>query len=447
MTKCAFIPNIFRFYNILWDAALPFLKQHPRLAPTFDRRINPVHLQPADIWIQAASAGEAYLAVSIIKALNPDRPVTMLLTTTTDQGMKILTQELLPEEFSHHIRLCFDIFPFDSPKAMNNAVQRVNPAVMVLLETELWPAHLYALKRNHTSVLIINGRLSRKSGRNYRLTKAFWQSFAPERILAISAKDAQRFSQVFPHTCIGTMDNIKFDRMTVQKTPGKVSALAAIVPRELPLSVFASFRRQEEPQILDMVKTLLEEVPNQVIALFPRHMHRIAPFLKKLNKTGLNVYQGSQISSVLTGPAIILWDRFGDLHQAYSHADVVFVGGSLAPLGGQNFMEPAALGIPTITGPHWQDFAWVGKEIFRTGAVTRCNNWQHAVKTMCSHLVNSGSRKTRIDAVSRYISQKQGGAQTAADAILTSWEAKQPGAVAGRKKSRRSSGDTLPLTY
>ena len=147
MTKCAFIPNFFKFYNILWGAALPFLKRHPRLAPTFERRINPVHLQPADIWIQAASAGEAYLSVSIIKALNPDRPVNILLTTTTDQGMEILTQALPPKKFSPRISLCIDIFPFDSPKAMNQAVQQVNPAVMVLLETELWPAHLYALKK------------------------------------------------------------------------------------------------------------------------------------------------------------------------------------------------------------------------------------------------------------------------------------------------------------
>lgn len=423
MTKCALIPNFFKFYNILWNAALPFLKRHPRLASTFERRINPVQLQPADIWIQAASAGEAYLSVSIIKTLNPDRPVTILLTTTTDQGMKILTQALSPKKFSPRISLRVDIFPFDSPKAMNKAVQQVNPAVMVLLETELWPAHLYALKRNHTTVLLINGRLSQKSSRNYRLTKALWRSLAPERILAISAGDAKRFSQVFSHTRVDTMDNIKFDRIKVQNTTGKASALAAIVPRELPLSIFASFRRQEEKQIIDMIKTLLEKVPNQIIALFPRHMHRIAPFLKKLNKNGLKVYKGSQISSVLTGPAIILWDKFGDLHQAYSHADVVFVGGSLAPLGGQNFMEPAGLGIPTIIGPHWQNFAWVGEEIFNTGAVTRCKNRQHAVKIMCRHLVKSGGRKTRIDAVNHYILQKQGGAQAAAEAIWASWVA------------------------
>jgi len=421
MTKSTLIPNFFRFYNILWGAALPFLKRHPRLAPTFDRRINPVHLQPADIWIQAASAGEAYLAVSIIKALNPDRPVTILLSTTTDQGMEILTQALSPKKFSTRISLYVDIFPFDSPKAMNKAVQQVNPAIMVLLETELWPAHLYALKRNHTAVLLINGRLSRKSSRNYRLTKTFWRSFAPERILAISPGDAQRFSQVFSHTRVDTMNNIKFDRIKIHNTTGNASALAAIVPRELPLSIFASFRRQEETQIIDMIRALKKEVPNQVIALFPRHMHRTAPFLKKLNKNGFKVYKGSQISSILTGPAIILWDKFGDLHQAYSHADVVFVGGSLAPLGGQNFMEPAGLGIPTIIGPHWQNFAWVGEEIFKTGAVTRCKNRQHAVKTMCSYLVKSGGRETRIDAVKHYILQKQGGAQTAADTIWASW--------------------------
>lgn len=425
MIKSVFIPNFFKFYNILWDAALPFLKRHPRLAPTFDRRINPGHLQPADIWIQAASAGEAYLAVSIINALNPDRPVTILVTTTTDQGMEILAQTLSPKKFSTHINLCIDIFPFDSPKAMNKAVQQVNPEIMVLLETEMWPAHLYALKKNHTRVLIINGRLSKKSGRNYKLTKAFWQSFSPERILAISVEDAQRFSQVFPHTRVETMNNIKFDRMTVQNTTNQTSALAGIVPREMPLSIFASFRRQEEAQIIDMIKALLKKAPNQVVALFPRHMHRIAPLLKTLKKNGLAVYKGSQISSVLTHPAIILWDKFGDLHQAYNHADVVFVGGSLAPLGGQNFMEPAALGVPTIIGPHWQDFAWVGREIFNTGAVTQCRNQQDTAETMCRYLVKSkkGNRQTRIDSVKHYISQKQGGAQTAADTLWSSWVA------------------------
>ncbi|WP_321495834.1 glycosyltransferase N-terminal domain-containing protein [uncultured Desulfobacter sp.] len=423
MIECAFIPNFFKFYNILWGAALPFLKRQPRLAPTFGRRTNPVQLQPADIWIQAASAGEAYLAVSIIKALVPDRPVSILLTTTTDQGMEILKQELNPRNLSPYIRLNLDIFPFDSPGAMDNAVQRVNPAVMVLLETELWPAHLYALKRNHTTVLLINGRLSRKSSRNYRLTKAFWQCFAPDRILAISAQDAQKFSRVFSHTRVETMDNIKFDRMQIQNTTGQNSNLAAIVPRELPLSIFASFRRQEEEQIIDMVNALLKKVPDQVIALFPRHMHRITPLLKKLNKNALKVSKGSQISSPLTSPAIILWDRFGDLHQAYSHARVVFVGGSLVPLGGQNFMEPAALGIPTIIGPHWQDFAWVGKEIFNTGAVTRCKNSQDAVNAMCEHLVKSPDRKILIDAVSHYISKKQGGAQVAADTIMESYNA------------------------
>lgn len=109
MTKCAFIPNFFKFYNILWGAALPFLKRHPRLAPTFDRRINPIHLQPADIWIQAASAGEAYLAVSIIKALKPERAVTILLTSNTDQGMDILTQALSPKKF-HPISACALIY-------------------------------------------------------------------------------------------------------------------------------------------------------------------------------------------------------------------------------------------------------------------------------------------------------------------------------------------------
>ena len=244
MTKCAFIPNFLKLYNILWRAVLPFLKRNPQLAATFERSVNPKHLRSADIWIQASSAGEAYLAVSIIKVLAPLEPTTILLTTTTDHGMQILKNGLGTPACHPNIRIYFDIFPFDMPVAMNQAVKTVNPSVMVLLETELWPAHLYALKQRGIPVLVINSRMSKKSGRHYRLTSKFWQCFAPDRVLAISKEDARRFSYVFPHTPVQTMDNIKFDRMTGEENASKESALAALLPPGLPLTILASFPSQ-----------------------------------------------------------------------------------------------------------------------------------------------------------------------------------------------------------
>ena len=306
MTKCAFIPNFLKFYNILWQAALPFLRQNKRLSPTFQRRLDPSHLLPADLWIQAASAGEAFLAVSILNTLKPNRGIHVLVTTTTDQGRQILEESLASSTLSPHIRVQIDMFPFDMPATVNSVVQRVSPKVMVLLETELWPAQLYALKQNKTRILIINGRLSKKSGRNYRLTKTLWNSMAPDRILATSDRDAKRFSRVFASTRVDTMDNIKFDHMDTADGAKSSSALAAYLPKDLPLSILASFRRQEEPDIIKLITALKNEVPNQIIALFPRHMHRIKPLKKMLKKSGLDVIPGSKLAAPLSGPGIIL---------------------------------------------------------------------------------------------------------------------------------------------
>jgi len=418
MTKCAFIPNFLRFYNILWQTALPFLKQNPRLNPTFSKRTGTDHLEKAEIWIQAASAGEAFLALSILNTLAPDHPVRVLVTTTTDQGLEILKQGHGLASLHPHVTPVFELFPFDMPDSMNSAVKKVNPRVMVLLETELWPAFLHALKKNKTQILVLNARMSAKSCRHYRVTSRLWNCFAPDRILATSLRDARRYAGIFPHTTVGTMANIKFDIMdTHNADPGR-SSLAAFLPDSLPLSILASVRRQEEPQLIKILSRLKKEYPSQVIAVFPRHMHRIDPIQKQLKKHRLAFVLGSQLTAPLPGPAIVLWDRFGELRPAYGHGATVFVGGSLCPLGGQNFLEPAILGIPTITGPYWDDFAWVGKEIFDRGMVTRCRNWQGVVDTMLTHLKTrrdtTESRQKAFD----YIMTRRGGSQTACRAIL-----------------------------
>ena len=130
MTKCAFIPNFFRFYNIMWRAALPFLRRNQRLSSTFDQRLNPAAFPKADIWVQAASAGEALLAVSILKHLCPRERTRILVTTTTSQGMEILNQGLFPDpgtaSFSDRILLDLAYFPFDLPDVVAKVIQQVS---------------------------------------------------------------------------------------------------------------------------------------------------------------------------------------------------------------------------------------------------------------------------------------------------------------------------------
>lgn len=415
MTKCTFILNFLKFYNILWHLALPFLNRNKRLAPTFQRRVAPDPLHPADIWIQAASAGEAFLALSIFKAMAPVQPLKALVTATTDQGIDILKKGLARHRLHSNLTVIVDVFPFDIPQTMDRAVKKINPQVMVLLETELWPSLLHALHQNNSRILILNARMSPKSLRSYRLTRKLWQALAPDRVLATSARDAQRYKTVFPDTKTGVMDNIKFDIMETAQSPP--SALARILPEDLPLSILASVRRQEENDIIQLISRLTAAVPNQVVAVFPRHMHRILPLQKKMKTKGVRPVLGSQLTQPLTGPGIILWDGFGELRAAYAHASTVFVGGSLRPLGGQNFLEPSIMGIPTVIGPHWDDFAWVGPGIFKTGGVTCCQTLGQVAQTMADHLNNPKEQGTLRQKTQAYINARTGGSHTAWDTI------------------------------
>ncbi len=418
MTKIAFIPNFLAFYNILWTAALPFLRKSPRLTDSFARRMCAAHLAPADLWIQAASAGEALLAVSLIRHLSPDSPVTVLVTTTTNQGMQILKTEQSRAFFHPHVSVSLAWFPFDVPRVAQAAVKQVNPKAMVLLETELWPALLYYLRQNRSQILVVNGRMSRRSSRGYQWTKPLWSQVSPHHILAVSDPDADRFRRIFCRATVSTMPNIKFESIGPLPPEKTGPPLADMFPCPLPVSIFASIRRQEEKQVLQMVHRILDKFPHQVVAIFPRHMHRLSAWKRRLNRPGHRFYLRSRVTAPLSSPGIILWDRFGEMRSAFGHADVVFMGGSLAPLGGQNFMEPLLQGTPVVTGPFWDDFFWVGKAVFDTGLVERKTNWHAAADTMTHHLLHPGDRQIRRQTALAYVTARAGGADMACQAIL-----------------------------
>jgi 3-deoxy-D-manno-octulosonic-acid transferase len=418
MTKMAFIPNFLGFYNILWAAALPFLQKNQRLADSFAKRICASHLAPADLWIQAASAGEALLAVRLIRHLAPDFPVTVLVTTTTDQGMQILKTEQARACFHPRVSVSLAWFPFDMPRVARAVVKQVNPKAMVLLETELWPALLYYLRQNRSQILVVNGRMSKKSSRGYQWTQSLWSRVSPHHILAVSGPDADRFRKVFSRAKISTMPNIKFESIGPLPSEKTGSSLTDLFPCPLPVSIFASIRRQEENQVLQMVHRILDRFPHQVVAVFPRHIHRLSAWKRLLSRTGHRYYMRSRITAPLLHPGIILWDRFGEMRSAFGHADVVFMGGSLAPLGGQNFMEPLLQGVPVVTGPFWDDFFWVGKAVFETNPVERKPGWHTAADAMVHHLVHPGDRQTRRQNALAYVTARAGGADMACQAIL-----------------------------
>ncbi len=454
MKKSAFITNFMGFYNLVWAVVLPFLRHHPRLARSFVQRTDTAaHLTTADIWIQAASAGEALLAVRLVQGLSFQNPVQILVTTTTDQGMGILRDAFKKKPVFSQISLSLGWFPFDCPAVAARAVKRVNPKVMVLLETELWPALLHQLRRQHSRILVVNGRMSAKSSRHYRTTKWLWNRIAPHEVLAVSGIDARRFSRVFAQAQVAVMPNMKFETLeSLTAHPGATepgtsshgtsetgvsdtgttktvsTALADIVQGPLPLSVFASIRRQEERQVLKMIHSLFDQHPKQVIALFPRHMHRIEAWKRRLKKSGIPFFLRSALSCPPAVPGILLWDRFGEMRQVFAYARTVFMGGSLAPLGGQNFLEPLLQGAPVVTGPFWDDFFWVGNQVFDKGLVIRKPDWRTAAHAMAVCLAQDENREKRRQKARAYVQSRSGGTDTACRAILAALSGrKQPG--------------------
>ncbi len=415
-------------YNVFWQMLLPFIKKHPRLRASAEDRLNPSHYRPADIWLQAASAGEAKIAAALLQKLRLPEQTRILVTTCTAQGMEILEKG---REYKSSGLLCLDWLPFDRPASIGPILDRISPRCVVLLETELWPGLLIALKKRQIPVLIINARMSRKSFHRYRVTKFLWSKMCPEQVLAVSPLDALRFQTIFPQSRVQTMSNIKFSCLRSETSgdepPAAVRILEKTFPDSVKLTVFASIRHQEESMAEQMIQDLFSSYPNQVIALFPRHMHRITAWKKRLKKASVPFYLRSELDGMGRGKIqpgkLILWDVFGEMSGVFSRAQAVFMGGSLKPLGGQNFLEPLLLGAPVVTGPHTEDFSWVGKEIFSPGLAQKAHSWDQAVSFLLELLRSHEQSVTIRQKTMDYVENSQDGLETACQAIVETFSA------------------------
>ncbi|MDP2849343.1 MAG: glycosyltransferase N-terminal domain-containing protein [Humidesulfovibrio sp.] len=410
-------------YGLAWCLAQSGLRRNKRLQEGWDNRTLSAGTPPkADIWMQAASGGEAYLAWELLRRLpdflSPDfksdgRKPTVLVTTFTSQGMGVLQKAR--EDLAGSVELLPAWFPFDVPSRMDRALAAVAPKALVLLETELWPGLMAACRKQQVPALVLNGRITGKSLGGYRRMPGFWRALGPQRILAVSDDDAGRFAKLFPDARTGVMRNIKFDRLSFEPAPQRQD-LAALLPPDAPFIVLGSVRKQEEKEVLALIQGLQKRRPDAVIGLFPRHMERVDAWSKLLCGAGIPLTRRSANEPVQPG-AVLLWDAFGELGAAFGLARACFLGGSLADLGGQNFLEPLAHGIVPVIGPSWSNFAWVGEEIFDTGLVRQAKDWQGVLGVLCELLQRAPERQAVQLAAEAYAKSRRGGAEAACQAV------------------------------
>jgi 3-deoxy-D-manno-octulosonic-acid transferase len=361
--------------------------------------------------------------VTLSEALGLERSTRLVVTTQTRQGYDILKAHAdTLQRQDDPLEMTVRYFPFDRPSLMGRAVKAVRPKVAVLLETELWPGFMLALKQAHIPLVVINARMSARSLGHYLWRPTLWRALRPAAVQALSPQDAQRFASLFGHAGVATMPNIKFDRVTAATaTPsGEMKALFA---PERPLVVLGSVRTAEEAQIEDLLDRLHQRHPQCRLALFPRHMERLNHWQTALSRRGLPWVLRSRATKdhpVLKRGGILLWDTFGELGAAYALACGAYVGGSLVPLGGQNFLEPLAQGLRPVIGPHWNNFAWVGREVVQGGLVQEvadCDGALTALSAAIDHPANAADKTAVRAALDDYLAHRRGGSAQAAALI------------------------------
>ncbi|MBT8762527.1 hypothetical protein KFV02_01090 [Desulfohalobiaceae bacterium Ax17] len=411
---------ILLLYTLAWYLFLPFTFFSSRLRQGLKQRWGfCLPKGPFDLWIQAASVGEAQLAITIINHLtSPANSTTqplnhstkILITTCTSQGFEVLKKKIN----NPHIHLAY--FPFDPLCIMYRSLAKISPRLVLILETEIWPSFLSICKVKSIPVILANARMSTKSYSRYLKIRGLLRAIGPSKILAISENDARRFADIFSKAKIKTMPNIKFDQISVAPPLNYVqNPLAKYFKPKSPLIVLGSVREQEEDKIKWLIKKIMSSHPRTIIGLFPRHMHRLDAWKEFLSREEINWVLRSRLKEQISNSLVIVWDTFGELIPAYALARSVYVGGSLVPCGGQNFLEPISQGVIPCIGPFWDNFKWVGQEIIQQHLVIQVNDAQELYTELTK--TKTISRDEVHARFLEYIQDKKGGTDLVCDQI------------------------------
>ncbi|MBU1641565.1 MAG: 3-deoxy-D-manno-octulosonic acid transferase [Proteobacteria bacterium] len=414
---------VLRLYQWLWHLVLPWLRFNARLKIGFEQRTLRTLPPRADLWIQAASVGEAYLAGELVKGFQFSEQTTILLTTNTSQGFDIL-EKIARINGGSGAKIMVAYCPFDKPSLMTRALTTIAPRVMILLESELWPGLMAGCKNQGVKLLVVNGRMTQRSLHRYLRWPSIWRDLRPSAIMAMSEADSARFAALFGDDIVSTMSNIKFDRI---QTPEKVRSnddnpLLEIINPANKFVVLGSVRQEEEEEIAHLLLDLTQKNSHLVIGLFPRHMHRLSHWQKALDDLKLLWRLRSHCTARVEPGTIILWDTMGELESAYDLAGSAFIGGSLAPVGGQNFLEPLSCGIRPVIGPHWTNFAWIGREIIDTGLVFEARDRQDVAHYLLQQVESEPDRQQTKEALAKFVRCRQGGTSLACQKIQTMLE-------------------------
>ncbi len=374
------------------------------------------------LWIHAVSVGEVNIATQLIRAIETRLPnLKIVVSTTTSTGMGELRKRL-----PSHIEKIY--YPIDRRQYVSRALRVVNPEAVVLVEAEIWPNFLWTARSRRIPIFLVNARLSDRSYRGYRrfgfLFRALFRSFAGVGVQ--NDQDRQRLIKLGARPeAVRVVGNLKFDGAVITEkptidVPTLLKKLA--VPASAQVIVGGSTHAGEEAILARVFQKLRKEQPDLFLIVVPRHMERGKEAGTDVQSAGLKMVYRTEISGdTAFRPGEIgclLVNTTGELRDFYRVASVIFVGKSLTGEGGQNPIEPAALGKPVIFGPNMQNFASITEAFLRNDAAIQVPDEKGLERALRDLLMDSQRRERLGQNALRVVKENKGSIDRTIDMIV-----------------------------
>ncbi len=322
------------------------------------------------LWIHGVSVGEVLAAKTLVALIREEMPDwEVVLSTTTRTGHEVATR--------HYPGHLIFYYPLDFSVAAERVLRRVRPDAVLLLELEIWPNFLLSTSRRGVPVFLVNGRISERSLRGYRIL----QRFIPEPMDRIQLYSVQTPAYRDRFLALGVPDErlfvtgtMKFDTVVTEGAEDLRKSLSGTFgfgPGDW-VFIAGSTHEGEETAVLEAFRGVAGADPSARLVVAPRHLERLGVVEAAVRAAGMVPVRRSRLPSdgrASAGRTVVVLDTMGELASVYALADLVFVGGSLVPHGGQNVMEPAGFGKPVLSGPHSWNFDEVVEVLQSSGGL------------------------------------------------------------------------------
>jgi 3-deoxy-D-manno-octulosonic-acid transferase len=390
-----------------------------RKAPAYRKRwgerfghIAPLPDRPR-IWLHAVSVGETIAAAPLVRALKESYPDHALLITSTTPTGSAQVRRLFGDEVEH----CY--LPYDLPHVLQRFLRRIRPRILIVMETELWPNLFAACYAQDIPVLVVNARLSERSFRGYRKIRVLIQpALRAARVLAQTGDDAGRFHSLGALSeQVEVAGNLKFDQGIADSVREQGRALREQLGADRRIWVAASTHAGEDARILQAHRRLLERQPGALLIIVPRHPERFDEVASLVASMGFASQRRSSRGRPDRAIEVFVGDTLGEMMIFYAAADIAFVGGSLVETGGHNPLEPAALGVPVITGPHWFNFSGIYPQLLDSGAAREVADSDQLTDILLEWFADDGLRLKAGGAGQQVVARNRGALQHTLDKI------------------------------